>query len=144
LKIYEKIFNQDNLPPLFEGKDKKDKVKINFDELNLKERPNGMDENSEETLNAKTSIIVKKEDNKPSQLFIPYAICLWSSISNIDSFREIFQEIHKLIFHTQNVDEETVKNFQFSEMNNIFNFLNYIVKPPNKSILKLNLRKNNI
>jgi len=74
LKIYEKIFNQDNLPPLFEGKDKKDKVKINFDELNLKERPNGMDENSEETLNAKTSIIVKKEDNKPSQLFIPYAI----------------------------------------------------------------------
>jgi len=142
LKIYEKILNFNNLP-FFEGGDGKgsnENVKLIFEEIVKKDQqPNGMEEHDDCVPNMNLNLIEKNK--KTPFLFFPYAICLWSSISNIDSFKEILQEIHRILFYSNvTVEDEMVKNFQFTELMNFLNFLDHLVKPPAKSVLKLNLR----
>jgi hypothetical protein len=74
-------------------------------------------------------------------VFVPYAICIWTSISNIDCFKDILYQIYKTITFSSTLDEDTIRNFQYAEVLNIFNFLNLIIKPPPKSSLVLNFRK---
>lgn len=79
------------------------------------------------------------EENKC--IYLPYAICLWSTISNIESFQKIMKEVNKIItFYNNNYPDETIRNYRNCELLHLIIFLSNVVKSPSYSKLNLNLR----
>jgi hypothetical protein len=78
------------------------------------------------------------EENK--FIYVPYAICLWSTISNLEAFQKIFKEVNRIITFNNNYPDETIRNYRNCELLHLFIFLSNVIKPPSYSKLNLNLR----
>ena len=90
--------------------------------------------------------------------YCPISIIIASHYSNVDFFKELLKNLYKIIRfdysiitnyfdknsiknnNGSNIDIEKIKSFQKLELLNYFNFCYEILKPPNKSILTLNMR----
>jgi hypothetical protein len=78
-------------------------------------------------------------------MYIPYAVCLWSTISKIETFKKIMNEIHQIItYNNFNLADDRVRNFRNMELIHLIIFLNNILKPPSFSQMNLNFRFNNV
>ncbi len=85
---------------------------------------------------------------------MPTSICIWSSISNLEFFKKILQELYEIlnlkIYDCQSIIENPLANFNLStirdyqslEIVNYFVFLSNLIKPPSNTILTLNMRNN--
>ena len=89
--------------------------------------------------------------------YCPISIIIASHHSNVDFFKELLKNFYKIIRfdfsiitnyceknsmknNGSNIDIEKIKMFQKLELLNYLNFCYEILKPPNKSILTLNMR----
>jgi hypothetical protein len=81
-------------------------------------------------------------DDHGKYLYFPYAICLWSSVSKIESFKLLMYEMYKIItYQNSGFSEECIRDFRNSELLHLFLFTSNIIKPPSYSKLSLTLRK---
>jgi hypothetical protein len=78
------------------------------------------------------------EENKC--IYVPYAICLWSTISNMEAFQKIMKEVNRIITFNNNFPDESIRNYRNCELLHLFIFLSNVIKPPSYSKLNLNLR----
>ena len=89
--------------------------------------------------------------------YCPISIIIASYYSNVDFFKELLKKFYKIIRfdssiitnyceknniknNGNNIDVEKIKLFQKLELFNYLNFCYEILRPPNKSILNLNMR----
>jgi hypothetical protein len=77
-------------------------------------------------------------------IYVPYAVCLWSTISKVESFQKIMKEVCRIISFNNNFTEETIRNYRHCELLHLFIFLSNITKPPSYTRLNLNLRNINL
>jgi hypothetical protein len=81
-------------------------------------------------------------DNQGNCLYFPYAICIWSSVSKIESFKLLMFEMYKIIsYQNTNYTEDFIRDFRYAELLHFFLFTSTVIKPPSYSRLSLNFRK---
>jgi hypothetical protein len=74
-------------------------------------------------------------------IYVPYAICIWSTISNVEAFQKIMKEVNRIMNFSSNYPDETIRNYRNCELLHLFIFLSNVIKPPSYTKLNLNLLK---
>ena len=72
-------------------------------------------------------------------IYLPVALCLWSSLPCTDFFRKLLIELYTVVNYKGYPDEGILRNYRFSEIINYFIFFSTILKPPPYSRLDINL-----
>lgn len=78
-------------------------------------------------------------------IFVPYAFCIWSTVSKIDFFKGVLNEFYKILtYNNDQLSDEIIRNYRNCEILHLMIFLSNIVKPPSNIKMTVNLRFSNL